>query len=162
MGIMTAEVIVGGEHTYHDGIHPFVRVELWENSRPAWLIKTGSDEISVRMIPTLEHMVEDLMLFIGLHVLEDEDLVALAKEYRRAGDLEDLSLYDSFSEEARKALYRRCRRLRYPMTLVFLVFDTSSLSYIKEILAGYDVRVRVFREDRQAHEAFVLEERVSR
>ncbi len=162
MGIMTAEVIVGSEHTFRDGIDPLVRVELWENSRPAWLIRSGYDEVEVRMIPTLEHMVEDLMLFIGLHVLRDEGLRRTADQTMKRGTLPDLALYDAFDAQSRKDLYKQCRGLRYPLTLIFLVFDTSSLSYIKEILAGYDISVRVFREDRKAHEAFVREEKVNR
>lgn len=162
MGIMTAEVIVGSDHPFHDGIHPQVRVELWENSRPAWLIKKGNEEVAVRMIPTLDHMVEDLMLLIGLHVVRDQGLIDAVEKSIQNGSLEDLALYEAFDEKQRRALYQRCRMVAYPLTLVFLIFDTSSLSYIKEILADYDVSVRVFREDREAHEAFVLEKEVTR
>jgi hypothetical protein len=38
MGTMTAQILVGSGHPYHDGISPSHYLFLFENNQPAWVL----------------------------------------------------------------------------------------------------------------------------
>ncbi|WP_121661857.1 hypothetical protein [Metabacillus litoralis] len=74
MGTFTAQLLVGQAHPYEGGICGITHtLQLSENGRPAWVLVSTNDEKDTKItkitwIPTLEHMLEDALLMIGLYV----------------------------------------------------------------------------------------------
>ena len=90
MSINTAHFLIGTPHIVHDGIHPSHHLVLTENSRPglflASLPQAGIPEDDsnyrhlVTWIATVDTMMKDILLMIGLRAAGIPELVKLAKE----------------------------------------------------------------------------------
>jgi hypothetical protein len=90
MSTNTAHFLIGTSHTYHDGIQPSHHLVLTENSRAglflASLPQAGIPENDsnyrhlITWIPTVDTMMKDVLLMIGLRVAKIPELVKLAKE----------------------------------------------------------------------------------
>ena len=88
MSTNTAHFLIGQPHIVHDGIQPNQQLVLTENSRPglflADLPSPGFNDGEqyrhiVTWIPTVQHMMKDILLMVGLHSARLPELVALAK-----------------------------------------------------------------------------------
>lgn len=88
MATFTAQVLIGHSHRYHDGILPTHAIMVSENSRAALVLKpfhvyedeepsaeTASPR-TVFWIPNPDHIVDDLVLQICLHVLHEPGVIA--------------------------------------------------------------------------------------
>src|SRR5688500_16226564 len=100
MSSMTAQLGVGHPDTYHGGIAPTHIVWLSENSRPAWILQsvwrgftsdpddafdeadgpTWTDERTVWVPSGPESILEDGLLLIATHVVNDPDVLGLAQD----------------------------------------------------------------------------------
>ncbi|MCK8827814.1 hypothetical protein MWH25_08680 [Natroniella acetigena] len=153
MGTMTAQVLVGNSHPNHGGINPSHYLFLSENSRPAWILVPQNifpgggrgKRDKVTWIPTLENMLEDALLMIGLYVLEDENLIELARQYFNDFESEHIALYDDISEGDRKRLYQECRKLDYDFKIVITTFDSKRFNF--KVLEEYLMDVSVCTPD---------------
>jgi len=102
---MTAQMLIGAGHPNHDGIGPSHYLYLSENSRPAWLLveqnvftNNKKREAKIVWIPTVEDMLEDAFLMIGLHVVKDQGMVELIKTFNKAALSDRLEMYDNLEE----------------------------------------------------------------
>ncbi len=83
MATFTAHILVGHSHPNHGGISPSHALFLSENSRPTWILiplgLPGSESTtghnSITWVPTVEHMLEDALLMIAVHVLQERSIV---------------------------------------------------------------------------------------
>jgi hypothetical protein len=154
MGTMTAQFLIGHSHMYEGGIIPSHQLFLSENGRPAWILRPieqsvsggGIKEKPVVWIATLENMLEDALLLIGLHVLQDKETRQMAKDLIGWNNEEYLELY-SFAEEDRADLYsfveKRLRNLNTSLKLTLNIFNGSSMLSRWKALQSYPFEVEV-------------------
>ena len=148
---MTAQILVGRAHQNHGGINPSHYLFLSENSRPAWIlvpqnIFTEENKFKkITWIPTLEYMLEDALLMIGLYVLEDEKLCDLAEKYFKDFKAKRVALYDDIREEDRKHLYQECRKLDYDFKIVITTFDSKRFNF--KFLEEYSMDLSICTPD---------------
>ena len=150
MATLTAQIIVGRGHPNDDGIIPTHQIFLSENSRPAWVLKP-ENTLSARMvgprkvvwIPTLENMLEDALLMVAIHIVRDEGVVRLAKQFCADFDATRLQLYDDFNEEQRKELYLKCRKVSDYPKLIVSTFKRSHIENQLSILREYSMDIEV-------------------
>lgn len=94
-------------------------------------------------IPTIENMLEDALLMIGLYVLEDQKLLELAKKYFDNFEADQTTLYDDIAEEDRKKLYKECRKLDDQYKIVITSFDDEKFRDQIQVLKEYSMDVSV-------------------
>jgi len=102
MATFTAQILIGQKHSYDGGILNMTHsLYLSENDRPAWLL-TPTDIFSedderqpnIIWIPTLENMLEDALVMIGLYVFKDKHLFSLANQFFRNPKENFIELYN--------------------------------------------------------------------
>ena len=144
MASMTAQILIGNSHPFHGGINPTHKIYLSENSRPALILtqediheqNTKDTFDKVTWIPTLENMLDDILLMISYFILKDE---IISQELSKIGSkkLSFLEMYEDISEETRLKLYKSNKDIiggYKDLKLIFSIFKGSSLiSAIKEI-----------------------------
>ena len=140
MATTTATILIGSAHQNHSGILPKWSIALTENSRPALIVKSLiDDEQEQVIIPTIEGMIDDLYLVISVCVL---------KLFEPAGSLNlpaRNSLYDIFSEDERKALYERSRKVLAGRKdkVVFHLLEDCHLLHQLDRIDGYPLDYEV-------------------
>lgn len=150
MGTITAQILVGNEHQFHGGIIPTHVVYLSENSRPAWILdivdmfNEETKKKFVRWIPTVENTLEDAMLLIGIHVIKDEQIIKLAKEFCKVDNLNDLEVYEAFSNEDLGTLYNHMRESMIEYSIALTVFNESHIMEQVKILNTYSCKSNIF------------------
>ncbi|SJZ77468.1 hypothetical protein [Selenihalanaerobacter shriftii] len=149
MATLTAQILVGGSHPNQGGINPSHYLFLSENSRPAWMLMPENifseekEENKIVWIPTLENILEDALLMIGIYVLKDEELCKLAEEYFDDFETDHIELYEDISEENRNKLYKKCRELEQNYKIVITSFDGDRFGNQLKVLEEYDIDVSV-------------------
>ncbi|ABP65727.1 hypothetical protein Csac_0073 [Caldicellulosiruptor saccharolyticus DSM 8903] len=140
MGTVTCSVLVGTSHQNHGGIIPEYILNLWENDKPAWVLrkisqenrfeddKKNSTDSTIVWIPTVENMFEDALLMIGIYILRDKNLVELAKKYFKKDLSERLMLYQDIDQQNLEKLYETCRKITANYKIVVSVLDDSSIN----------------------------------
>lgn len=150
VGTITAQILIGKGHPYHDGIEPSHRLYLSEHSRPSWILVPenwggGSGGSKVTWVPTVENSLEDALLMIGIHVIKDPELVALAGQYIRSKENNWVVVYEDADPENLVHLYRRCRELENTFKLVITVMRGSLIEAKLKVLELYNMDVEVCR-----------------
>ena len=154
MGTMTAKILVGTEHSFNGETTPDHCIFLSENSRPGWILsskdlfeKQNFNEIV--WIPTVEDMIEDAMLMIGIYLLKDNNLITAADNFLKANNKYSSSIanmqridtvYDYFSETQRQKLYDICRNIpNLPKIIVSILEHDSTINNpdLHKILSNY-------------------------
>lgn len=152
VGTITAQILVGQGHPYHDGIEPSHRLYLSENSRPSWILVPenwggGLEGSKVTWVPTVENSLEDALLMIGIHVVKDPELVALASQFIRSKENNWVVVYEDVDPENLFHLYRRCRELANTFKLVITIMRGSLLETQLKVLEDYQMDVEVCRPE---------------
>ena len=150
MATFTAQILVGSTHPNHGGLTPSNYVFLSENSRPAWILVPQNifdDETAtlpkVTWIPTVENMLEDALVMIGIHVSANKELVELAKSFRKDIDSDWIEVYSALSESQRTQLYDTCRKISALPKIIVSTFEESSIERQLPVLEEYAMDVEV-------------------
>jgi len=153
MGAMTAQILIGAASRYDDGINPGYALFLSENSRPAWILNPietcyyNDKQVIVKRsqvwIPTVNHMLEDGLLMIAVHVLKDPTLLGKIRVFSPALDLDHVSFYDDFSDEQRSELYAICREVDQWPKLAISLFKGAHIAHQVGCLQHYTMQVEV-------------------
>lgn len=155
MASMTAQVLIGSPHPFHGGINPTHKIYLSENSRPALILmrediheeNTKDTFDKATWIPTLENMLDDILLMVSYFILKDE---YISKELSKINskDLRFLEMYEDINEETRLKLYESNKDIingYKDLILIFSIFKGSSLlsatSKIKDYKIDYELCV---------------------
>lgn len=142
VGTCTAFMLVGESHPNHGGILPSHRLVLSENSRPAWTLSSFDGEKPTVWIPTVEDMLEDGLLMVGLLVAQDPALMVAATAFR--SDFRTRTeLYDDIDETERRNLHALCRKVGPPTTLVVCSLRGSIIAGQLDALADYHFHLEV-------------------
>lgn len=149
MASMTAQILFGRDNYFHGGINPTHACFLSENSRPAWVLIPfpslvfGGLEVPAKppvWIPTLEHLLEDALLMLTLHLVQPPELVAVADLQFRCDWRQRAELYTDITPEALAELRAAVRRLKLasPLAkLVVTVMEGSDIHGKTGVLADY-------------------------
>lgn len=151
MGTFTSQILIGQKHSYDGGIINISHtLYLSENDRPAWIL-TPTDpfhanketQLKVTWIPTLENMLEDALVMIGLYVLKDKELIALANQYFQDPNQDFIELYDDIKPEDLQKLYERARTIESSHKVILSVFQGSSILNQLSVLKNYQNDIEV-------------------
>lgn len=145
MGTFTAQLLVGRAHPYEGGIYGLTHtLYLSENGRPAWILQSlGDSKEPITWIPTVDHMLEDALLMIGLYVFKDEELRNMQERYFTNKNTTYTELYKDVDSKQLEAMRERCRELTCEQKIMISVFEGSSIQSQLPIIKNYDVDFEV-------------------
>jgi hypothetical protein len=144
MSTMTAQFLIGDAHPYDGGINPTHSLFLSENSIPRLILSSlDSSEEKIVWLPTLEHMLEDILLMISLHVWKDEELTRMAEQFFRKNNNKNILLYEDIEAKALEMMRERVRQFEGSGKLTISVFRGSSILNQLPILQNYQMDVEV-------------------
>ncbi|MCM3569312.1 hypothetical protein [Neobacillus mesonae] len=152
MGTFTAQILVGQKHSYDNGILNISHtLYLSENSRPAWILTPAdifkehepTNSNRVTWIPTLENMLEDALVMIGLYVLKDKNLIRLVNQYFQDANKEFIELYQDIHPENLQELYIHVRSITSSHKILLSVFQDSSILKQIQVLKHYQNDIEV-------------------
>ena len=154
MATFTAHVLIGGSHPNHDGILPTHALLLSENSRPALALgpfdvgdrEARPDEPPPRRIvwiPHPDHIVDDLILQVAVHVVRESGVIAQAKTIvEDIGTTDHLDLSE-LTEADRKTLSSACRAVENFPKLVVTILSGSTLARSAPRFEDYSMDIEV-------------------
>jgi hypothetical protein len=153
MGTFTAQILVGEKNSYESGIVNITHtLYLSENGRAAWILiptkffggKEEKPHNRVVWIPTIENMLEDALVMIGLYVLKEERLISLAEQYFPQDKKDYIELYD-IKPEHRHVLYECARSITSSHKIMLSVFQGASIFGQLPVLENYQNDIEVCR-----------------
>ncbi|RSK27624.1 hypothetical protein EJF36_12470 [Bacillus sp. HMF5848] len=144
MGTTTAQILIGQAHPYEGGIMPDYSMQLIENSVPKWILTPhGVKTPTAIWIPTIEHMLEDALIMIGLFVLKDEELLRIANQFKQIKDLNKISMYEDIPEKGCELMRERVRQIDRNYKVALSVYNGSSIARQVDVLSNYQMDVEV-------------------
>jgi hypothetical protein len=152
MGTFTAQILVGQKHPYEGGILNISHMlYLSENDRPAWVLtpvnvfneKEVIQSKRITWIPTLEHMLEDALLMIGLYVVKDNGLLNLFNQYSLDPNKDFIELYQDVKPENLQKLYKEAKHIISSHKITLSVFQGSSIINQLSVLKEYQNDIEV-------------------
>jgi|SRR5690625_3216203 len=151
MGTFTSQILVGRKHPYEGGINNIShKLYLTENGRAGWILKEVNDNENqvtenkkVIWIPTIENMLEDALVMIGLYVLKDAQLIHLAEQYFKSNYENQAVLYGDIEPHHLEELYVQARKIVSNHKILISVFRGSSISKQLSVLKHYQNDIEV-------------------
>ncbi len=145
MGSANAFIMVGKSDP--DGLYPTHCLFLYENDKPAWVLTPvlSKEYSKIIWIPTVEHMLEDALLMIGIYVLKDENLVSLAKKFFRNINRDRIWLYDDIEKENLQRLREVCKEIipKYNVKIIIAITLGSTILRQIGVLKDYKIECEV-------------------
>lgn len=150
MAAITALVFVGNSHPNDGGLRPLVTIELSEVDRPTFTFPrhTGDRrDTSSRfvLIPSLENMLDDLMMMIAYREIQDPTVVNCLNSFCN-GNVEQigrLEVYENLTPDQRTQLYEHVKKITCFPKIGICLFNGSELletvEHIKEYAMEYEV-----------------------
>jgi hypothetical protein len=151
MATFTCQILIGQKHSYDSGIINITHtLYLSENSRPAWIL-SPTDEFKankqtqqkITWIPTLENMLEDALVMIGLYVLKDKQLISLTNQYFKDANKDFIELYNDVKADDLQELYKQVRKIESSHKMILSVFQGSSIVNQLPVLKYYQHDIEV-------------------
>jgi hypothetical protein len=146
MGTITAQIIVGRSHLYHDGIIPSHFLFLSENDRPAWILfgpnifeEPYNSRKKIVWIPSTENMLEDALIMIAIHVLKNKTVKKNAEKFCSSISGSPLEIYSAFEKSQLYELYENCRSIKNWPKIVVSVFHGSTIENQLDVLKEYSL-----------------------
>ena len=153
MGTFTAQLLVGQAHPYEGGIYGITHtLQLSENGSPAWILHStnGSMKTTITWIPTLEHMLDDALLMIGVYVWKDEALCEMKEQYFTDFQKNYIELYGDIDPKHLEEMRARCREISSTAKIMVSVFEGSTiqaqLPVIREYNYDFEVCLSVYQK----------------
>ncbi|HDS63617.1 MAG TPA: hypothetical protein ENN52_05775 [Methanofollis liminatans] len=151
MGTITAQILVGSPHPYHDGLNLTHQLLLSENSRPAWILSRPPGSMEERphhgqitWIPgDPHHILEDAFFMIAYHLIQDPTVRALAGKHFDGAGAEHLSLDTAYTDDHLEEIRRCCREIEAWPKLVVSVFRQSSVLSQLAVIEDYPMAIEV-------------------
>lgn len=150
--------IIGQAHPLGGGINPAYILFLTENSRPALqLFKIRSDGLHRRAtwIPTVDNMIEDLVLMAGALTGSQPELMDTLQPMLGAG-LERVEMC-TLGDERRAELYRLSKKTPFRSKMVLTVLEDSSLIEQSGRICCYQVDCEICPSTRAGVKAELME-----
>ena len=150
MAAITALANIGYPHPNDGGLRTECIIQLSEGDRPAWVLDPAyiwgtaipRPPRQVVWIPTLDAMAEDLILMIGVHVLQAPELIQGIQDAGLDPTGRRLEL-GNIPHKLRQHLYDHCRQIESPWKVALTVFEGSYLKGHLGTLASYKCQLEV-------------------
>ena len=156
MAATTAIIFVGSAHPNDDGLRPEGMIEFIEGDSPAFIFPRRLDRRptdrelrrpmnALVVIPTLENMLDDLMLFIAFKLVGAASVSQTMHQYcgRFVEQAQRFEMYGDLTPEQRQDLYQKVKKLEdFPKVGVCLFTGSElarTVSHIKEYSMEYEV-----------------------
>lgn len=151
MSTMTAQLLIGSAHPNDGGINPDYYLFLSENGVARWtLIKAdfspeskSSNPIIAQWIPTIDYMLEDAIVMIGLYVLKDEKIIHLANQYINKKTDPQIILFQDASVKGLELLRERARQIDHHYKITLSIFYGSTILNQYSVLKNYQMDAEV-------------------
>ncbi|MGG1401583.1 hypothetical protein ABE288_27755 [Bacillus salipaludis] len=151
MATFTCQILIGQKHSYDSGIINISHsLYLSENSRPAWILsptnildEQNHPQQNITWIPTLENMLEDALVMIGIYVLKNKELTKLANQLFRQPNKNFIELYQDIDSKGLEQLYYQARKIESSHKIILSVFQGSSILKQLPILKHYQNDIEV-------------------
>ncbi|WP_066318947.1 hypothetical protein [Bacillus sp. FJAT-29814] len=152
MATMTAQILVGKAHPYDGGMNPEYYMYLSENGVARWTMIEenishrhlgGGDQRLAQWIPTIEHMLEDALMMIGIYIEKDEILIGLAKQFFNGEVPRMAELFEEASQKRLEMMRVRTREIEFSNKITLSIFNGSTIAKQLPILENYRVDVEV-------------------
>lgn len=148
MSACTSYAMIGHASREGEGLRVGHTVRLIEGSRPAWKIELPVGDAKPRelmWIPSLEHTIDDLVIMMGLHIVETPALIELAKTVTEVDLMADTVEVYSIPADVRRSLYSTAREVDGNFKLGLTVFNGSMLEQGQRLEAvgnyAFDVEI---------------------
>lgn len=96
----------------------------------------------VTWIPTAENMLEDGLVMVGIHVLQDPQMVRMAEQFGLSRK-SDLEAYQDLDADVREMLYKASRQIQTRYKVVLTVFGDSSIAEQLSVLERHSMDIEV-------------------
>lgn len=150
MGTITAQILIGKPHIYHEGINPTHFLFLSENSRPAWIMvpqnifpDVKNEGERVVWIPTIENMLDDALLMIGIKIIKNPAICKLFYEFSSSYNDSPLEIYSCFNKEQLTILYDESKKIKNWPKLVITVLNESHIKKLLPSIKAYKVEFEI-------------------
>lgn len=150
MAAITALVFVGYPHPNKGGLRPLVTIQYSDGDGPAFTFPRHTGDrrnTSSRfvLIPTLENMLDDLLLIIAYREIQDSTVVKCLNSFcnEKVEQIGRLEVYEKLTPVQRTELYERVKNITCFPKVGICLFKGSELSktvdHIKEYKMEYEV-----------------------
>ena len=151
MSTVTAHALIGKAHPNHGGISPTHVIYLNENFRPVLTLMDQdlpprhrrSIESAV-WIPSVDHMLEDLILMAGLFVIRDPELCLSATPTLKTNGVQPVWMNKIGDAESFEPLYALGRKIHTDHKIQLVVSKDSTLYSQLPILNEYQIDVEIY------------------
>jgi hypothetical protein len=147
MAALTSLIFVGHPHLNSGGIRPSTTIYLEEGSRAAFTfnddsVTTKSERLIV--LPTVEHMLDDLLLMISYHIAKVPEIVDEVETYRdKFMNTRRVHMYEDLPETLRMSLYEKVKILNNLPKIAICIFAGSGLAQSISHLEEYALECEV-------------------
>ena len=150
MAAITALVFVGYPHPNDGGLRPLVTIEYSEGDRPAFTFPrhTGDKrDTSSRfvLIPTLENMLDDLLMIIAYREIQDPTVVKHLNNFcnENVEQIGRIEVYEKLTPDQRTELYEHVKKINCFPKVGICLFKGAELQntvdHIKDYKMEYEV-----------------------
>lgn len=147
MANITAQILVKDPKGFSGHFDAFSKVQLSEGGRPLWVSRRPiHPDMNMRRfswIPTVENMLDDALVMLALHILEDEQLTATVQDFMQGRRYKSLLLYEDLTDQQRKILYEQCKAISFAEEVMVVVFHDSSVQSCLSTLQDYQMDFQV-------------------
>jgi hypothetical protein len=134
MATITAQFLIGHAHTNHGGIIPTHQMFLYENDRPRLVLSEIGDfgrPLAV-WVPTVEHMLDDALLMIAVHVIGEFKMKDISKKKGKGSKL--FEVYDDMDKKIHTTLLKELPSLPgFPKVAVTILAGSELLKHLPAI-----------------------------
>jgi len=128
---------------------PAAHILLAENFRPVYQLslpeqKNNATTQSVVWIPTLERMLEDLLVMIALYIERDPEICQMAEQYFGVSHPKRVELYEAMDESTRTQFYEACQKIKYTHCFNILMIDQPTIENQLHVLTKYHIDSNVY------------------
>ena len=150
MAAITALVFVGYPHPNDGGLRPLVTIQYSEGDRPAFTFPrhTGDRRDTTSrfvLIPTLENMLDDLLMIIAYREIQDPTVVKCLNSFCKVNveQIGRLEVYEKLTPDQRTELYEHVKKITCFPKVGICLFEGAELQntvdHIKDYKMEYEV-----------------------
>lgn len=145
MSTTTASIFIGHAHPNDGGVIPSHWIQFTEGSIPAvYLYALENPKEPVKMIPTVDHTIDDIYLMIVIFVMNGLQI---------GREIQHKSMYDLFTEAERKSLYDEAKaylaehRIKVVFNLLVGCHLLNQLDLIKAYPEDVEITTPAFKKE---------------
>lgn len=154
MATITANILIGKPHPNHNGIISSHFIFLSENDRPALiLVEANSNNQTnnyhkITWIPSVETMLEDLLLMIGINIIKNQNLNLEFYKNLNNNEKTFTEILKYFDKKTLNTLYMMNKKVIEEikdLKIIISIFKGSTLENQVQRLKKYIINIEICR-----------------